>query len=166
MRPVAWMLMGLVACGGAEAPAEPATPATVVAAAPAPVAAPAAEVGPDGPADLAVPAVHLSTDAADIAAGEKVFAEKGCGACHQFGNKLVGPDLVGVTERRTPTWIARMIRHPEQMTKRDPQAKKLFGETMVQMSNQGVADDQLVPLIAYIHATSHEAAEDDEAGED
>lgn len=155
------ILVVLAACGGTTAGSEPAAattaPATTTAApAPAPAAAPAgiADVGPDGPADLAVPAVTISTDHEDIEAGEKVFTEKGCPACHQFGSKLVGPDLNNVTDRRTPTWIARMVRYPEQMTKQDPQAKKLFGELMVQMSNQGVADDQLVPLIAYLHSKS------------
>jgi cytochrome c1 len=36
------------------------------------------------------------------------------------------------------------------MTKEDPQAKKLLGELMVQMPKQGVTDEELPNLIAYI----------------
>ena len=80
---------------------------------------------------------------------------KGCAACHQFGSKLVGPDLVGVGDRRTPPWIARMIARPEIMIKDDPVARKLYGEMMTPMANQGVAEADLLPLIAYI---SHKGA--------
>ena len=113
--------MFLLACSGGSTVTPPPTAAAHPA--PAPVAAPAAaagtaEVGPDGPAALSVPAFTLSDDAAVIAAGKAVFDAKGCGACHQFGSKLVGPDLKGLTERRSPAWIAKeMIKYPEQMTK-------------------------------------------------
>ena len=115
----------------------------------------AEEVGPDGPSHLTVPEVALSTDPAVLARGEAVFAEKGCNACHQFGTKLVGPDLNGITERRTVPWVTRMIKHPDAMTKEDPVAKGLFRSHMVQMPNQGVSDDDIVPLIAYL--ASHKA---------
>jgi hypothetical protein len=112
----------------------------------------AEEVGPDGPAHLAVPSITLSTDPAVIAQGEALFAQKGCNACHQFGSKLVGPDLNGVTTRRTVPWIERMIRHPDVMTKEDPVAKGLFRSHLVQMPNQGVADEDMTALISFLNS--------------
>jgi cytochrome c len=109
------------------------------------------EVGPDGPADLKVPDLSsIPTDADSVAKGKVVFDQKGCGGCHAFGKKLVGPDLVGITERRTPVWVGKMIQHPEQMTKEDPVAKGLYRSLMVQMTNQGVSDEELPNLIAYV----------------
>jgi cbb3-type cytochrome oxidase cytochrome c subunit len=110
-------------------------------------------VGPDGPAALAVPDLGtLSTDAAVIAQGETVFAAKGCNACHAWGSKLVGPDLTGVTDRRTVLWVERMIRHPDVMTKEDPVAKGLLRTHMVQMPNQGVSDEDLPALVAFLNS--------------
>ncbi len=148
------LLMLLVACGGgaASAPSTPA-PAPPVAA-PAPVA-----VGPDGPETIAVPPLaSISTDPADIAAGEAVFTAKGCGACHKFGEKLVGPDLAGVTARRSPTWIERMVSEPEIMTKQDPVAKDLFRTLMVQMTKQGVPPEDLPKLIAFLKSKENAVA--------
>lgn len=138
----------LAACGG-EAPAPTPTAAPTPAAPPA--AAPAAPVGPDGPTSIVIPTItSISTDPADIAGGLEVFTAKGCGACHKFGEKLVGPDLKGVFTRRSIPWVERMITDPGVMVKQDPQAKKLFGELMVEMPKQGVAEQELPSLLAYL----------------
>lgn len=142
-------LVALGGCGGSSdgagstaAPIAPAAPAAIPAD-PAP--------SPDGPADLAIPDVSsLPADASALAQGKAVFDAKGCGACHAFGSKLVGPDLAGLKERRTAAWLARMIRHPEQMTKRDPVAKDLFRTHMVQMTDQRIDDEDLKLLLAYL----------------
>lgn len=142
---VLFTLSLLGGCGSAPAPSSPA---------PAPTAPPsppaAAEVGPDGPADLSIPALNVSTDADVIAKGRAVFDAKGCGGCHKFGEKLVGPDLNGLGARRTTPWIGRMIRHPGEMVKRDPVARQLLRETMTEMTNQGVSDEELSPLISFL----------------
>ena len=145
----------LVACGGDPAPAVPVPP-------PAPAVAPTptpAVVSPDGPDTIPVPAglpktsAELPSDPTTLAAGEATFTAKGCGGCHKFGSKLVGPDLAGVAERRSPTWMARMILKPEVMIKEDPVAKQLYAEAMTPMANQGVAEADLLPLLAYIAHT-------------
>jgi|GEM_PF-1799705 len=152
-----FVLSLLVACGGEPAaPSKaPAAPTPAPAAAPAP-AAPAAPVGPDGPTSIALPAgfptskAELPTDEATLKKGEEVYSAKGCAGCHKFGAKLVGPDLVGVADRRSVPWIGRMILKPEVMIKEDPVAKQLFAETMTPMANQGIPETDIVPLIAWM----------------
>jgi len=151
------LLLALItACDQTPPPPAPPVAAPAPVATPTPAPAVAENVGPDGPASLAVPTFDLSDDDAVIAKGKATFDAKGCGACHKFGSKLVGPDLAGLTERRSLPWIARMIRYPEQMTKTDPVAKELFRSLMVQMTDQGVTDADLPALVSYL----------DEAGED
>lgn len=119
--------------------------------APAAAAAPK-EVGPDGPDSIAVKVGDYDTSPATVEKGKALFASKGCIACHKMGGgKLVGPDLKGVTTRRTATWIARMIVAPERMVKEDPQARKLFAEMMTPMANQNVNQDTELPaLMGYL----------------
>ncbi len=153
------LALGLVACGGGEQPAATPSSAAPTAANPAakasapPAATPPANtpVGPDGPESIPVPSIaEIPTDAGAIAEGEKVFNAKGCGGCHQFGSKLVGPDLVGLYARRSTPWVGRMVLAPDQMVKLDPQAKKLLAELMVPMPDQNVSDEELPKLLAYI----------------
>jgi hypothetical protein len=146
------MLVFLLACGGGEAPTSnaPAAAPAATAAAPAQAATPAA-VGPDGPAEIQVAALAaIPSDAASVADGEKVFNAKGCGGCHAWGSKLVGPDLTGLTERRTTPWIQKMIQDPDTMTKKDPVARELFKSHMVQMPKQGVTDAEMPQLLAFV----------------
>ena len=149
---LAALFLGLVACGGEPDAPGRSVPATAAATTPV-AAAPAAEVGPDGPADLTVPAFVVGDDADDVARGKVTFDAKGCGGCHAFGSVLVGPDLTGLAERRTDTWIAKMILHPDVMTKKDPAARELFKKHMLQMPNQGVAEGEVGDLIAFLTAT-------------
>lgn len=146
------LLFALLACGGESAPSPAANPTPTAVPPVAAKATPAAvDVGPDGPASIPVPALaEVPTDPASIAEGDKVFAAKGCGSCHQFGSKLVGPDLSGVFARRTVPWVSRMVLSPDLMVKQDPQAKKLLAELMVPMPDQNVADAELPALLAYI----------------
>jgi hypothetical protein len=138
----------LAACGNGT-PTEPAAAAPKVTAAPPKVEE--APPGPDGPADIAVPDLGpLVTDPAGLAKGEAAFAAKGCSSCHAWGSKLVGPDLTGVTDRRSVTWVERMIRHPDVMTKRDPIAKELLKTHMVQMPDQKVNDEELAMIVAFL----------------
>lgn len=91
--------------------------------------------------------------------GEKLFQEKGCSACHTFGKRATGPDLAGVTHRRTAKWIENQILHPEVMTKQDPISRKLFSEFALQMPNQGLTEAQARAVIEYFKHQDHEAAE-------
>jgi mono/diheme cytochrome c family protein len=83
------------------------------------------------------------------AAGQELFESK-CSACHRTDNtKVVGPGVAGVTERRKPEWIMNMIINPEEMTKKDPAAKKLLAEHLTQMTNQNVTEQDARALLEF-----------------
>lgn len=110
--------------------------------------------GGDGPSDIVVPVLRYATDSGSIERGNRLFTIKGCAGCHSFGRgKLIGPDLQGVTARRTLPWLERMILKPEVMIREDPAAKALFGQYMAAMGNQSVdPETELGPILSFLKA--------------
>jgi len=89
-------------------------------------------------------------DGAMATKGEAIFKTK-CAACHKTTDeKVVGPGLKGVTERRKPTWILNMITNPQEMTQKDPTAKKLLEEHLTQMTFQDVNDDDARSIVEFL----------------
>lgn len=96
--------------------------------------------------------------------GKALFQSKGCVACHTIGKgKLVGPDLKGVTDRRDQEWIAKWLKDPDSMILTDPTAKELLKEFLVPMPNQGLSDEDIKALMAYL---KHEDSDNEEDEED
>ena len=113
-----------VLAGCAQKAADNATPgADTTAKAPAATAVAAKSAYDDGVRANATPA-----DLAQAALGEKLFATKGCTACHAYGKKLTGPDLKGVTTRRTALWMQHQIMEPDVMTRTDPISHQLMAD--------------------------------------
>ena len=83
-----------------------------------------------------------------VAEGLKIFTEK-CTACHNVGKRFVGPDLTGVTTRRSPEWIMNMILNPENMVANDPIAKGLLGEYIAPMANQNLTQEEARKVLEY-----------------
>lgn len=94
-----------------------------------------------------------------VASGERLFKDKGCSACHAFGAKLSGPDLAGVSMRRTALWMENQILHPEVMVKEDPISRELMATHALQMPNQGLTQEQARSIIEYLKHRDHEAGE-------
>ncbi len=94
-------------------------------------------------------AAESAVDQAKAEVGEKLFQTKGCSACHAFGKKVTGPDLAGVTHRRTALWMENQILHPEVMTKEDPISHDLLAKHMLQMPNQKLTEDEARAVIEY-----------------
>lgn len=93
----------------------------------------------------------------------KVIFEAKCSACHKTSDKkVVGPGLLGVTEKRQPAWIMNMITNPVEMTQKDPAAKDLLAEHLTQMTFQDVSDDQAKQILEYLRENDHEAKEEKE----
>lgn len=80
--------------------------------------------------------------------GQELFKAK-CSACHKIEEKYVGPALKGVTKRRQPEWIMNMILNPAEMTQKDPIAKALFAEILVQMTFQNVTQDDARMILEF-----------------
>src|SRR5262245_27224273 len=91
--------------------------------------------------------------------GEKLFQTKGCSACHAFGKRVTGPDLAGVTMRRTAAWMESQILHPDLMVKQDPTARALFAQYALQMPKQGLTPDEAKAVIEFFKHKDHEAGE-------
>jgi cytochrome c551/c552 len=91
--------------------------------------------------------------------GQELFKAKGCTACHAFGRPLTGPDLRGVSMRRSVRWMENQILHPEIMTKEDPISHGLFAQFALQMPNQGLTPDEARAVIEYFKHKDKEAGQ-------
>lgn len=80
----------------------------------------------------------------------KLLFESKCSACHKIGEEYIGPDLKGVTTRRSPEWIMNMILNPENMVKEDPIAKELLAKfNGTPMANQGLTEQEARKILEY-----------------
>ncbi|MDX5421672.1 MAG: cytochrome c [Hymenobacteraceae bacterium] len=114
--------------------------------------APEAPVEDDGKGVGPIKSVEVGDeiDEALAAEGKAIFEGK-CSACHQLSDqKVVGPGMAGVTERRKPEWIMNMVINPEEMTKKDPAAKKLLAEHLTQMTNQNINEADARALLEFL----------------
>ncbi|MCO6057833.1 SCO family protein [Pseudomonas sp. MOB-449] len=97
-------------------------------------------------------------------AGRFLF-RSACSACHTIGRgEALGPDLQGVTQRRSKDWLRRFIKAPDQMLEqKDPTAMELFVRyNQVRMPNLRLGDEDVEALIHYLEqqgATSPGQAE-------
>ncbi len=101
-------------------------------------------------------AVSLSGYTQNAANGEKLFKTT-CSPCHHIGKgKLVGPDLAGVTARRSEKWLISFIRSSQTMVKNnDAAAVKVFNEfNKLVMPDQNLTDVQIKDILAYVKASS------------
>lgn len=135
---VAFGVTGLMACSGESTEGEANGAATPAATTPPPVAAQPGEPDP-----------------ALAEQGELVFTQRACNACHTIGGgRLVGPDLIGVTDRREYGWILAMVMNPDSMVRADSIAKGLFAEYMTPMANQNLTLNEAAALYEFLRAGS------------
>ena len=96
-----------------------------------------------------MPASATPSDPASIA-GKQAFESK-CLACHSIGQgKKLGPDLAGVTKRRTEAWLTRWLKEPEKMLQTDPDAQAMLKEyNNIPMPNQSLTEAEIKQYIKY-----------------
>ncbi|AZQ59998.1 cytochrome c [Maribacter sp. MJ134] len=89
-------------------------------------------------------------DAEMAAAGEAKY-QAICTACHMAEQRMIGPALKGVYERRSPEWVMNMILNPDGMLKEDPIAKALLKEyNNAIMLNQNLTEEEARNVAEYL----------------
>ena len=89
---------------------------------------------------------QMNVDPALAKKGKAVFANKGCGACHTVGKagQMAGPDLAGVTVRRSHDWLKRWLKNPTEMFGSDSIADAMVTEAKnVKMPNMKLSDSEI-----------------------
>ncbi len=84
--------------------------------------------------------------------GEQLFQSK-CAACHSIGSgRLVGPDLKGVVERRSTSWLTQFINSSQSLIKSgDAKAVAVFDEfNGIVMPDFSFSEAQIAELIGHI----------------
>lgn len=83
-------------------------------------------------------------------AGEALFKQK-CTQCHLVDQRLIGPPMAGVYERRSPEWVMNLMLNPTEMLKSDPIAKALMAEyNNAIMLNQNLTEEEARSLAEYL----------------
>lgn len=146
--------VGLSGCGGGQQSSTTTTENTPaetppVTSTPAPVETTA--VPAVSPYDSGPRAGASAANATLATTGEGLFRTKGCVTCHTYGKKMpTGPNLQGVTMRRTAEWMQHQIMHPDVMVKTDPITRSLVTEFKVPMTNMQVTEEQAKALIEFL----------------
>lgn len=82
--------------------------------------------------------------------GEKIMGVK-CQSCHKFSEeRLVGPGLKGVTQRRTAPWIMNFITNPDPMIDKDPKLQAQLEICLLRMPNQGLSDEDARQVLEFL----------------
>jgi len=94
----------------------------------------------------------MNVDPALAKRGKSVFVNRGCNACHTIGKsgKMAGPDLAGVTERRSHDWLKRWLKNPNDFFGQDSIADAMVIEAKnVKMPNMKLSDSEIAALMNY-----------------
>ena len=100
---------------------------------------------------------EFRVDAALAHQGEAIYTNNGCYMCHRIGDgRAAGPDLFGVTERRTIEWMTNFLKDTEGMLASDDIAKGLFNEFKQQrMPNFKLSEQQATAVIHYLQEATN-----------
>lgn len=91
---------------------------------------------------------NIDTDMAEK--GQKIYSTL-CVACHMAEQRMIGPALKGIYERRSPEWVMNMIINPDGMLRDDPIAKALLKEyNNAIMLNQNLSEEDTRNVAEYL----------------
>jgi len=95
-----------------------------------------------------IPATSAPTD--PVAVKGKLAFDSKCLACHSIaGGDKLGPDVFGVSKRRSEAWLTRWLKNPDEMLKSDADAKAMLDKYKVPMPDQHLSDQEIREYIAY-----------------
>ena len=86
------------------------------------------------------------------ARGKTLFLTRSCDACHSIGHgRRAGPDLLGVTNRRSAAWLRKWLKNTEEMIQGDSLAMQLVAEYRgYKMTNPRLSNPDIEALINYL----------------
>ncbi len=136
------MILLVIACGGKEEPK-----AAEVPAADRPLTEFQLEHGIGPVTEMQLGEI----DTALVSSGKTIFDVK-CVACHKTDERLVGPPLADVTQRRSPQFIMNMILNPDEMVKRHPEVRAMLATYYVPMTFQNVSEPDARAILEYLRS--------------
>ena len=86
--------------------------------------------------------------------GKKLFTERSCMSCHAVGSEgsaKTGPNLAGVTQRRSKAWLSKWLQNPDTM-RTDPVIQKMDSKYHSTMPNLGLSATDVDDLLTYLSA--------------
>jgi len=100
----------------------------------------------------AAQAQGFTVDAALAKRGKTLWQNKGCAACHSIGKgRMAGPDLLGVTDRRSVDWLKRWLANTTEMLATDSTAQALLADAKgIKMPNLKLTDADATAVLNYI----------------
>lgn len=109
---------------------------------------------------FAIAALQFQIATADVAEGEKLF-NANCVSCHAINDRVVGPALKNMHERREEAWLISWIKNSQKLIKSgDPIAVELSKEYngLVMPSYEQFSNDQIKSIIEYVKEQSNAPA--------
>jgi protein SCO1/2 len=97
-------------------------------------------------------ASYANAQALDVNRAQFTFQSR-CASCHTIGGgDRIGPDLMGVSERRSADWLKRYMREPDKvLAEGDPIATSLYNKyRQVRMPNLRLGDEDVSLLVSFI----------------
>jgi nitrite reductase (NO-forming) len=95
-----------------------------------------------------IPATAAPSD--PVAVKGKLSFESKCLACHSIGGgDKLGPDLYGVSKRRTDAWLAKWLKSPELLLQSDADAKAMLDKYKLPMPNQNLSNEEIREFVTY-----------------
>jgi mono/diheme cytochrome c family protein len=94
----------------------------------------------------------IATDSLSMAGGRTLF-QTNCSSCHNFRQDGIGPDLSGVMETDSVSWIRNFIRDPKSLvTSGNAHTKKLMDRYHTLMpSFAALTESQINQLLSYLY---------------
>lgn len=84
------------------------------------------------------------------AQGKSVYDSK-CTACHMANQRMIGPALSGVYDRRSPEWVLNLLLNTNEMLKKDPISIALLKEyNNAIMNNQNLSEQEAKAVAEYL----------------
>lgn len=102
-----------------------------------------------------LPSVERPVDHRMADVGAELFS-RNCAACHTIGEgQVIGPDLRGVTARRSQIWMRGMVSNPDSMLRTDSIARRLLVEYTVPMLDRRLDDGRVRASLEFLWRSDH-----------